>query len=307
MKILFRMFTLIELMVTIVIIMILLTLLAPHYSKSVRVAKNTLCVNQLKQLYHVGSMISDDRAIKSSGDADYQYGRDWPAIFAEYNENIGSTFFCPEAEEAPAANASQGDYGFYCTAFRGIIPLGPGPRARVAATYSNPPGWRLELEDAGDGDYNDLVVDIHIYPTYMEISTVSRNLGADVHFVDKNGEILIQSLARKPLGEKIRIGGVSVSDYGINKYFNGTDIYRLYNNSYASDKVFMTDYAKSVADPFNDDWDNWVVGEDSYTFTRHIGFKMNVTFVDGSVRSHWANDIHPDLLSNLNELWNLED
>lgn len=285
------------------IIVLLSTLVTHGMTASFNSAHSVQCSSQLKQIYYVAQMFSEDINRGKSGAREHTFGN-WSSLFQDYHKPIGEVYMCP-SDKDDKSSISVDDYKFHYTwNGGGDIPIAPGPRGKVFKTYNNPKGWRIGLEDWNDADYNDLVVDVLQYPTWLEIKTVSADLGGDIHFTDNKGNVLIYSLPKK-LGQVIRIQGGELTSYGMHQSFDGINIAKL-NIDQPSDTIFMMDYNKVNIMPGEDDWSTGMdPASGRYSFERHFS-KMNVTFSDGSVRAKSGFEVDPLVEGNLNKYWQVE-
>lgn len=298
----------VELFVVSTVVLLGMTIIKPYYSKTVSSARHVQCVHQLRQLYNIGYLMAEDirnqEGELSAEEADNSY-RAWSSMMMNHASESDSIMYCPEKNEENTSIMIE-DYMFqYTWDGGGDIPIRSGPRANIIETYSDPKGWRIGLEDGNDSDYNDLVVDVIQHEKYMEIKTISADMSGDIHFSSSDGDIIVSSLQNK-LGETIRIDGGMISNYGINVHLNNINIGRLVDE-HPSEKIFLLDYAKAIADPYKDNWNDYLSEGGQYQFERHPGNQVNVAFSDGSVRSQRGKQLNPDTVGNREIYWDLYD
>lgn len=298
-------FSLVELLVCAVLIALMMSIISPGLRKSFHEARRVQCTVNQSNLYKLGIQISEspmDFYTNNLKSGTYTFN-EWTGMFSAYQPGIDKSLLCPE-DDRPTYQMVASNYRFHTTWMTGEdVKLEPGTRARIYATYTDPPGWRIGLEDWNDWDYNDLVVDIRIYPTSVEIKTVSADMAGDVNFIFVNGKLLISSL-KSQIGIGISLPSGSPSSYGINDDLDCFLISGMNRCDNPSRKVFMMDYEQKVVYTGEDDWTQWVDSNGVYDFDRHSD-KANVSYCDGSVRNVVSKMINPNLSDNLMCYWDI--
>ena len=295
-------FTLLELMAVIMIISLLMAMLLPAMSRGRRSAKTAVCASNLHEIHMVATELASETAF---GNSESFTVPEWSCDIMKELRGGSGILRCPEGGSTISMSTS---YTIAVDRARRdpivilrTISLSPGPRSRIRSTL--PDGYVLEIEDASDFDYNDLVVEVRFGPGKVYITPLSSSAGYHFHIVNSRLEVVGRDL-KYHLGETYELSELTGSNYGMN---SGLDTLLVAKRS--PNRVLLIDYEKPMVevtgpDPA-DDWDSYITGG-RYSFARHVGYRMNVAFMDGSVRNKYAHEIDPGIAPNKNRYWSTD-
>lgn len=302
-------FTLIELLVVIAIIALLIVMFVPNMAGILQSARTFQCQNNLKR---IGEAVAQHKAI----DRDRFEVKYWPMLVLPILDNQEEILICPEADEANIQSSyvplvDQGQMHF---ATSGVTsPLDESPfvaklsqtqidAARAAGWLSEsannwcPPAYVADgtpyiywlcyedMLDGGDRDFEELQLKVTRAPGFVEIRFFRAGTGYGC-WLEDYAVGTVRTLPAYSAGDDpvesadpylFHAGGETT--YGMN--INVLDL------EGGTDKILAVDYNKVVVDSIEDAW-----GIDP-SFARHGG-KMNVLYVDGSVKLKGVNKIDP--------------
>ena len=294
-------FTLIELLVVITIIGILMALLLTAVQAVRATARKAICANNLHQI----GIAYQNRREKHGGNNTSLSAGAWTSAMKPYLEGFSSLYICPDDTDPHKATAVT-DYIFWVNnrTFAEYdnghgIPFEEGPRCRVSPKprywedrtrkkRKFPDSYIIEFEDAGDFDFNDMVVLIDPHPNgRVHFQAIFKSASYSFQLKDPDGKAVIENF--KPPADWWAEGGEPTS-YGMNSRVSGFVA--------DSNKILMVEYKKLVADvagpAAKDFWPELVA-------PRHMG-TLNVLFDDGHIESKTSAAIDP-LVTRLNDLY----
>jgi prepilin-type processing-associated H-X9-DG protein len=294
-----RRFTLVEMLAVIVIIALLMAMLMPALSRGKRSAHTAECASNLHQIHMAATDLAAEAAFL---DGPVFSVPEWTSVLQKSLQSGSDILVCPEATAASAKTTS------YSIAvdqrrrdpiviFR-TIPLAPGPRSRIRTTLED--GFVLEIEDATDWDYNDMVVEVRFVPGAVLIKPLSSSAGYHFHIIDSKLDVVGWDL-KYNIGTTYELPNAGGSNYGMNASLDKMIVAKRSPN-----RILLVDYVKPLVDaegPEADNWADYIEDDGTYSIARHIGNRLNVVFLDGSVRKKFAHEIDPGISSNLETYW----
>jgi prepilin-type N-terminal cleavage/methylation domain-containing protein/prepilin-type processing-associated H-X9-DG protein len=265
-------FTLVELLVVIGIIALLIGMLLPALNKAKESANAVKCGAQLKQFYDGTRLWSFDNKGKEFP------GGGWRGLLRKYLKT-NNIYICPSDPNPFLAGPDnwlidihQRDYD---------MGLEEGLFARIISGSPESGTYQLGFDDipvsmGGDGDFNDVIIEIKDLGDEVQITIVSKSAGFTFDLIDATTRAkIIGDLGGSNTGGKVQKTGGGKSSYAFNaKTF---DIYGR------NDKVLALDYYKASAQPTGDDWTPQG-SRRAPKFARHASKGFNVLWTDGSVK-----------------------
>jgi prepilin-type N-terminal cleavage/methylation domain-containing protein/prepilin-type processing-associated H-X9-DG protein len=285
-----RGFTLVELLVTLGIIALLVSILMPALRNARMSAKTVKCASNLGQLGQGCQLWGQDHPKET-----FKVG-DWRANVAPYLTS--PTLVCPQSQENDdtfnVVLAKVSDYSWPPGGPPSEVLLAPGPNCismlpgagppKRKAADNNPDAAKLDhyelwIDDRpgyakADGDFNDIGFDIKIQPDgSVVIQNLQKSAGDKFDLIDVvTGEILIHDVNNGTRAIIKRVSG-GPSSYGMNE--------NVYNKIRAKGRVLAMDYYTGGI-KYTDVWPLLPGGRPR--FARHQNATVNILLGDGSVR-----------------------
>ncbi len=266
-----RAFTLVELLVVIGIIALLISILLPALNRAKENSNRVKCGAQLAQFYQGTKLWQYDHKGKPF------LAGGWRGQIKTYMRK-SKIYVCPSDPNPFLSGPDSMLIDIRQTTYD--MGLEEGIFARVVSGSSEAGQIRLGFDDipvtmGGDGDFNDIVLDIVLIDDdTVEVRVVSKDAGYTFDLIDSiTRKVLIGDLGGQNIGGRVIRGPGGKASYAFNAL---TD--QIYNRN---GKILAMDYYKGSANVTGDNW--MPVGTNRVPkFVRH-GKGINVLWTDGAV------------------------